>query len=79
MGWRLWNCSSATNHNEKLVQTVKTDWLNADVSPKLKALLNFAGKVQEGGKQVKAEDIAAGRAPGLHMTRTYTAHEPRRS
>jgi len=52
------------DHNEKLVQNVKTDWLNADVSPKLKTLLNIAGKVQEGGKQVKAEDIAASRAQG---------------
>jgi len=51
-------------HNEKLVQTVKTDWPNAGISPKLKALLNMAGKVQEGRKQVKAEDIATARAEG---------------
>jgi uncharacterized peroxidase-related enzyme len=51
-------------HNEKLVQTVKTDWPNAEISPKLKALLNMAGKVQEGRKQVKAEDIATARAEG---------------
>jgi len=50
--------------DEKLVQTVKTDWPNAKISAKLKALLNIAGKVQEGGKQVKAEDIAAARAQG---------------
>jgi alkylhydroperoxidase family enzyme len=46
------------------VQTVKTDWGNADVSPKLKALLNIAGKVQEGGKRVTAEDVAAARVQG---------------
>jgi uncharacterized peroxidase-related enzyme len=50
--------------NEKLVQTVKTDWANADVSPKLKALLNIAGKVQESGKRVTAEDVAAAREQG---------------
>jgi len=50
--------------NEELVQTVKTDWTNAQISPKLKALLNIAGKVQESGKQVNKEDIAAARAQG---------------
>lgn len=52
------------DHNEELVQKVKTDWLNADISPKLKALLNIAGKVQEGGKNVTAEDIALARRFG---------------
>jgi len=51
-------------HNEKLVQTVKTDWANADISPKLKALLNIADKVQEGGKQVTEEDVTAAREQG---------------
>lgn len=50
--------------NEKLVQTVKTDWVNSDVSPKLKSLLNTAGEVQEGGKHVTAEDISAARGQG---------------
>jgi uncharacterized peroxidase-related enzyme len=50
--------------DEKLVQTVKTDWLNADISPKLKALLNIAGKVQEGGKRVTEDDVAAARGLG---------------
>jgi uncharacterized peroxidase-related enzyme len=52
------------DHNEALVEKVKTDWLHADVSPKLKALLNIAGKVQQGGKYVTADDIAAARAQG---------------
>jgi uncharacterized peroxidase-related enzyme len=47
------------DHNENLVQTVKTDWPNAEISPKMKALLNIAGKVQQGGKYVTEEDIAA--------------------
>lgn len=51
-------------HNEKLVQTVKTDWAIADISPKLKTLLNIAGKVQQGGKQVTEEDVTAAREQG---------------
>ena len=46
-------------HDEALVQKVKTDWQTAEISPKLKALLNIAGKVQVGGKHVTAEDISA--------------------
>jgi uncharacterized peroxidase-related enzyme len=52
------------DHDEALVARVKTDWLNADVSPKLKALLNIAGKVQQGGKHVTEDDIAAARKVG---------------
>ena len=52
------------NQDEKLVQRVKTDWANAEISPKLKTLLNIAGKVQQGGKYVTEDDIAAARAQG---------------
>lgn len=51
-------------HDEALVQKVKTDWPNAEISPKLKALLNIAGKVQIGGKHVTKEDISAARERG---------------
>ena len=51
-------------HDEVLVQKVKTDWPSAAISPRLKALLNIAGKVQLGGKHVTAEDIATARAEG---------------
>jgi uncharacterized peroxidase-related enzyme len=51
-------------NGEALVEEIKTDWLNADVSPKLKALLNIAGKVQQDGKLVLTEDIAAARQDG---------------
>ena len=51
-------------HDEALVQKVKTDWLSAEISSKLKALLNIAGKVQLGGKHVTDEDIAAARDEG---------------
>jgi uncharacterized peroxidase-related enzyme len=48
-------------HDEALVQKVKTDWAEAKISPKLKALLNIAGKVQLGGKHVTSDDITAAR------------------
>jgi uncharacterized peroxidase-related enzyme len=51
-------------NDEALVQKVKTDWAEAEISPKLKALLKIAGKVQLGGKHVTAEDIAAARDQG---------------
>ncbi|WP_254062540.1 carboxymuconolactone decarboxylase family protein [Acidobacterium sp. S8] len=51
-------------HDEQLVQMVKTDWINADIIPKMKALLNIAGKVQIGGKHVTEEDVAAARTEG---------------
>ena len=53
-------------HDEKLVQSVKTDWINADITPKMKALLNIAGKVQQGGKHVTEDDIAAAREARGH-------------
>jgi uncharacterized peroxidase-related enzyme len=50
--------------NEELVQCVKQDFHSADVSPKLKALLNIAGKVQQDGKKVTAEDVELARNEG---------------
>ena len=52
------------DHNEDLVWKVKTDWENAGISSKLKALLNIASKVQQGGKLVAEDDIAAARREG---------------
>lgn len=52
------------NHDENLVQKVKIDWINANISPKLKALLNIAGEVQQDGKLVREEDVAAARREG---------------
>lgn len=49
------------DHNEDLVWKVKTDWENAGISSKLKALLNIAGKVQQSGKLVAEDDIFAAR------------------
>ena len=50
--------------DEKLVVDVKQNYEGAQVSSKLKALLAIAGKVQQGGKQVKAEDVARARDEG---------------
>jgi uncharacterized peroxidase-related enzyme len=48
----------------EMVDAVRADYRNAPISPKLKALLNIAGKVQESGRHVTAEDVAAAQAEG---------------
>jgi uncharacterized peroxidase-related enzyme len=50
--------------NYAIVDAVKNDYLTAPVSPKLKALLTIAGKVQEGGTRVTGADVEAARAQG---------------
>lgn len=50
--------------NEELVDKVRTDYRNAPVSDKLKALLTIAASVQKGGKHVTPEQVAAARAEG---------------
>lgn len=50
--------------NEQLVLDVKRDFESAGVSDKLKALLAIAGKVQRGGKNVRAEDVQRARDQG---------------
>ena len=47
-----------------VVQQVKTDFLSAPVSAKLKTLLAIAGKVQQDGKLVTKTDVEAARAEG---------------
>src|SRR6478735_11935719 len=46
------------------VDDVLKDMEQANISPKMKALLHIAGKVQILGKEVKTEDIEAARALG---------------
>lgn len=46
------------------VDAVLEDVEQADISPKLKALLNIAGKVQESGKSVQPDDIQRAREEG---------------
>jgi len=52
------------NGDEDLVKRVKADFKHADISEKLKALLVIAAKVQKGGKNVTAEDVAHARSFG---------------
>jgi uncharacterized peroxidase-related enzyme len=50
--------------DEELVQGVKQDFRSAAISAKLKALLVIAGKVQQDGKLVTEQDVAAAREEG---------------
>jgi uncharacterized peroxidase-related enzyme len=50
--------------DEVLVKQVKTDFMQADITPKMKALLTIAGKVQQDGKLVTTTDVEAARALG---------------
>ena len=50
--------------DEELVSAVKGDFQRSAVSPKLKALLAIAGKVQSGGKYVHESDIRLARERG---------------
>jgi uncharacterized peroxidase-related enzyme len=59
--------AAAAHHlggNYELVDAVRADYRNAPVSPKLKALLTIAGKVQESGRNVTTDDVAAARNEG---------------
>ncbi|MFZ0746038.1 MAG: peroxidase-related enzyme [Terracidiphilus sp.] len=46
------------------VRQVKSDFTQAPISAKMKALLAIAGKVQQGGKQVTTQDVEAARVQG---------------
>ena len=48
----------------ELIRRVKQDFSAAAISDKMKALLAIAGKVQQGGKHVTSEDVAAARLHG---------------
>jgi uncharacterized peroxidase-related enzyme len=50
--------------DDTTVDDVLKDMQQANISPKMKALLNIAGKVQILGKEVKSEDIDAARGLG---------------
>ena len=58
--------AAAASHlgGDEVVEKVKVDFECAPVTPKLKALLAIAGKVQRGGKNVIAEDVAHARGLG---------------
>jgi uncharacterized peroxidase-related enzyme len=48
----------------ELIRRVKQNFSAAAISDKMKALLTIAGKVQQGGKHVTSEDVAAARLHG---------------
>jgi len=48
----------------EFVAAVKRDFESSGLSPKMKALLNIAGKVQKGGKQVSSADVERARREG---------------
>jgi len=48
----------------EFVAAVKHDFESTGLSPKMKALLNIAGKVQKGGKQVSTGDVDRARREG---------------
>lgn len=51
-------------NSPETVKQVETDFETAAISSRLKALLAIAGKVQQGGKNVTAEDVANARSHG---------------
>jgi len=63
--------SAYLDDDEALVKQVKTDFERADISPKLKALLVIAGKVQKGGKHVTAADVDRARKEGATDTEIH--------
>jgi uncharacterized peroxidase-related enzyme len=66
--------AAAAAHMSKdwgLVDQVKRDFASADISEKLKALLTIAGKVQLGGKNVTAEEVARARELGASDTEIH--------
>ena len=50
--------------DHELVNQVRNDFSTADISEKLKGLLRIAGKVQQSGKAVTADDIANAKSNG---------------
>jgi uncharacterized peroxidase-related enzyme len=52
------------NGNRDLVNQVKTDYLRAPITDKLKSLLSIAASVQKGGKYVKPEQVEHAKALG---------------
>lgn len=58
--------AAAANHlgDPSIVERVKTDFMHAPISDKLKALLVIAGKVREDGKRVSSADVDAARKLG---------------
>ncbi|MBS1747691.1 MAG: peroxidase-related enzyme [Bacteroidetes bacterium] len=52
------------NDNNRLIEQVRKDYNQADISEKMKALLSIAGSVQKDGKSVTEEQIIKARDDG---------------
>lgn len=68
--------AAAAHHmdgNYDLVDAVRADYDTAPVSPKLKALLAIAGKVQQSGKSVTEDDIRRARSEGANDIEIHDA------
>jgi uncharacterized peroxidase-related enzyme len=59
--------------DETLVRSVLEDPATAPISDKLKALLRVAARVQQGGSQVREEDVAHARRHGATDTEIHDA------
>jgi uncharacterized peroxidase-related enzyme len=59
------------SENFALIAEIKRDFEAAPISAKLKALLNIAGHVQQGGKRVTSDDISRARAEGATDTEIH--------
>jgi uncharacterized peroxidase-related enzyme len=73
---QLSHSAAAAHHldgNYALVEAVTRDYQTAPVSPKLKALLAIAAKVQQGGKQVTSDDVERARQEGATDTEIHDA------
>lgn len=70
------HAAAAAHHlegNYDLVDAVTRDYQSAPISPKLKALLTIAGKVQEDGKQVTTADVERARGEGASDVEIHDA------
>jgi uncharacterized peroxidase-related enzyme len=68
--------AAAAHHqdgNYAVVDAVKRDFQSAPISPKLKALMAIAAKVQQSGRQVTASDVDNARAAGASDTEIHDA------
>ena len=66
--------AAAAHHldgNYELVDAVRDDYTTAPVSPKIRALLAIAGKVQQGGKHVTTADVDRARSEGATDTEIH--------
>ena len=63
-GREPYHCTEHLGGDYDLIDRVKRNYVNAEISDKLKSLLAIAGKVQKGGKHVTPEDVARARQRG---------------